>query len=141
MKQRGAIAKLRVFAQAPVERDHVQRIQMLALVLVDALDLDVEQRIGIDDDARAFMNPPREPLFVEPLDAAPAFAKRGVAGMRLEGFEAREIGDPALAERLVEQCRERRIAQHEEPARRDAVRDVVEAFRPELREIAQHRLP
>ncbi len=43
----------RVVLDPVVERDDVQHVEELALVLVDALDLHVEQRVGID--ARASM--------------------------------------------------------------------------------------
>ena len=64
----------------------MQHVQVLALVLVDALDLDVEQRLRIDHDAGAFANAKRERLLVEPLDRPPSLAKRRVAGVRFEGL-------------------------------------------------------
>jgi hypothetical protein len=45
---RGAILQGRIGAAAVVERDDEQRVQVLALVFVDALDLHVEQRVWID---------------------------------------------------------------------------------------------
>ena len=43
--------------------------------------------------------------------------------------------------RLVQELRQRRVAEHEEAARRDAVGHVVEALGPELREVPEHGLP
>ena len=45
---RGGIVERRVLAQPVVEHDDVQRVEQLPLVLVDALDLAVEDRVGID---------------------------------------------------------------------------------------------
>jgi hypothetical protein len=39
---------VRVVLDAVVEGDHMQHVEQLALVFVDALDLDVEQGVGID---------------------------------------------------------------------------------------------
>ena len=49
--------------------DDVQHIEQLPLVLVDALDLHVEQRVRIDDHSHVvFAITRRQPLLVGPLD-------------------------------------------------------------------------
>ena len=118
----------------------MQHVQMLALVLVDALHLDVEQRTGIDHDAGALADVARQPFLVGTLDAAPLLLEGAVPDPGLEGLEPREIRHPALAHRLIEQLRERRVAEHHEAARRHPIGDVAEALRPELRKVPQHRL-
>ena len=76
--------------QAQVARDDVQQAQMLALVLVDALDLDVEQRVRIHHHAGAAAHAKRQPLFVRPLDPAPALPERPAA--RAPGCSAPRSG-------------------------------------------------
>ena len=87
--------ELRILAQSLVERDDVQHVQVLALVLVDALHLDVEERRGVDDDAGALADALRERFLVQPLDAAPFLLKRGVVGARFERLEPRQIRRPS----------------------------------------------
>ena len=48
MKVRGCDLEARIRLEAVIQRDDVQDVQVLALVLVDALDLHVEQRVRID---------------------------------------------------------------------------------------------
>ena len=63
----------------------MQDVQVLPLVFVDALDLDVEQRIRIDADARlrCAIAAASVALFAR-LTAPPRFAERAVVGERLE---------------------------------------------------------
>src|SRR5690606_1633141 len=71
--------------QAVVDRDDVQDVQMLALVLVDALDLNVEQRVRVQGrlavDLREVF---RELGLVGTLDRGPTLAERRVLRKRFE---------------------------------------------------------
>ena len=71
--------------QPVIQRDDVQDVQVLALVLVDALDLHVEQRVRIDDHAGALAARMRRSraLFAR-LIARQRVAEAGVVGQRLE---------------------------------------------------------
>ena len=120
----------------------MQHVQVLALVLVDALDLDVEERRRVDRDAGALADAARERLLVGALDRAPSVLEGGVVGERLERAKPRQIGHPALADAVSSRSRARaRVAEDQEAARRDAVGDVVEALGPELGEVPEHGLP
>ena len=125
-----------------IERDDVQDVQVLALVLVDALDLHVEQRVRIDRRCRcAARDQLGEVALVGALDLAPLRAERRVVRERLELAAARSrslIQPSPIASR--DQTRQPRIAQHHPAARRHAVRLVAEPLRPQLVEVLQHVL-
>ncbi len=69
---------------AVIQRHDVQHLQVLALVLVDALHQNVENRIWIDRNAGALQSARRQFLFVGMLDVPPAGAKLGVLGQRFQ---------------------------------------------------------
>jgi hypothetical protein len=73
----------RVFLEPAIQRHDVQQIEMLALVLVDALDLDIEEPGGLEDDAGLRADVVGETLLVGLLDRAP----------RAPGIEPRRVAD------------------------------------------------
>ena len=128
---RGGTSRVGFFAQAVVEHDDVERVQELPLVLVDALDVRVEDRLGIDHLSRSGLEPAGEPHLGLALGSANGAAERLVFGQRLELLELLEIGDPAVADGVRDHPGERRIREQEEAPLRDAVRLVVEPAREE----------
>jgi superfamily II DNA helicase RecQ len=68
----------RVAAQPVVQRNDVQHVQQLALVLVEAFHLDVEQAHGVELDAGSQPDQGRQRDLVALLDRAPLAAERGV---------------------------------------------------------------
>ena len=86
--------QLGILLEPAVERDDVQHVQMLALVFVDALDLDVEQPGGIELNAGMRADVGGEALLVGQLDRAPVAAERGVIGMRLELAQRSQVRQP-----------------------------------------------
>ena len=78
---------MRVLAQAIVEHDDVQRVQQLPFVFVDALDLRVENRVGINSGHT-------QPLDETGLRLAFRFAdggaKRLVVGERFQFLQLRQ---------------------------------------------------
>ena len=71
---------------------------MLPLVLVDPLDLHVEQRVRIDDDARATADQLGQVALVLALDVAPRVEERGIVRRGLERAELVLVGNPVLAD-------------------------------------------
>jgi hypothetical protein len=128
----------RVAAQALPERDHVQHVQVLALVLVDALHLHVEQAVGIAGHAGAGLDHAGEIGLVGALRLPPLRAEGRVLGQRLELAQPLELAWPAVPDRLRDERGEARVGEHQEAPRRHAVRDVQELLRPQLVEVAQH---
>ena len=72
----------------PVKKsDQVQNVQVLALVLVQPLYLDVEERVRIYDDAGSFLDEAGQHTFIIGLNGLPIFLEVGVGGQRLEVLE------------------------------------------------------
>jgi hypothetical protein len=115
----------------------VERVEELALVLVEALDLHVEERIRIDGHAELALDELGERLLVAALHRGEARAEGGIVDVLLEALEALEIGDPLVADALGDERGEARVAGLEPAPRGDAVGLVVEALRPELVEVAE----
>ena len=131
--------ELRIGLQPVIQADDVQDVQVLALVLVDALDLHVEDRRRIDDDAGAFLDQSRQRGLVGVLDLAPLGAEIRIVGQRLELAQLRQVADPLIADALRDAMREPRIGQHHPAPRRHAIGLVGELLRPQLREVAAAR--
>ncbi len=127
----------RVLAQAMVEHDDVERVQQLPFVFVDALDLRVENAVGINPRQPQPLDEPQLGLMFRGDDCG---AKRFVIGERFQLFQLREVGDPAIADGLGYDGRQRRIGQQQPAARRNAVGFVVEAFREHGREVRHDAL-
>mmetsp|Transcript_21532 Transcript_21532/g.83660 ORF Transcript_21532/g.83660 Transcript_21532/m.83660 type:complete len:662 (+) Transcript_21532:1047-3032(+) len=124
-------ARVRVVADGLVAADHVQQVQQLALVFVDALDLDVEQAVEVHREAQLAADHAGQALLVGTLDGQELLAERRVGGQRLELGQGRQVLAPALADAAVQQRRQRRIGLLQPAPRRHAVGDVVEALRPD----------
>jgi len=80
---------------------------VLALVFVNPFDLDVEQRIGIDDDTRACPDFPGQPHLVRALDRSPLLAELRSVRERLELRQfLLGVADPRVADGLGDQAGE-----------------------------------
>jgi hypothetical protein len=86
--------------------EDVQELQVLALVLVQALDQHIEHGVGIDA-MPSDRECRRELQLVVPLDGAPFFAQLQVVGHRLQAAQLFEVVDPARARRAVSSCASR----------------------------------
>ena len=84
-----------------VARHHVEEVQELALVLVNALDLHVEQRIDSDLHAGAPPHLLGEPQLVGALDAAEMAAKFRILRRSDQPSDLLEIVLPGGAETLA----------------------------------------
>ena len=124
----GAVAR----EDAVVEDDDVEGEQELALVFVEALDLDVEERVGVDIDAEALADVVGEGLLVTALGVAEGADEGGVGGEVLKAAELREVADPAVADGAGDERGEARVGLEEPAALGDAVRLVGELGRPHL---------
>ena len=80
-----------------VERDHLQNLEKLALILVDALDLHVEKRIRIDFDEKLVRDELCESLFVRMAYARISRLEIQVVCVFLKALESIRIvqGTPA----------------------------------------------
>ncbi len=107
---------------------------------MDALDLDVEQRVGVDLDVEAFADQPRQHQLVVVLDAAELLLERVVAGAGLETFKQGGIVEHGFAAGFAQQIGQLRIGQHQPAAEGDAVGLVGDAPRIKMIEIVEHGL-
>ena len=125
---------------AVVEVDDVEDIEQLALVLVDALDLDVEEGIDIEADAAFFFDEIGQALLVGALDFAPFLVESLVVGKGLELAHLRQVGDPVLADALIQGLAEQGVAPAQPATLGDAIGLVVEFLRPQFVEVVEQAL-
>ena len=113
----------RVRIDAVVQHEDVQRVEQLALILVQALHLHVEHRIRIDLHALLARQPVGKACLVLALDAGELLAESGVVAQRQDVLDLLDVVTPAVADALIQQRGQARIGQHQPAARRDAVGD------------------
>jgi hypothetical protein len=77
----------------------VQDVEVLALVLVDALDLHVEHRVGVETDAGALGGRSASRALLARLTARHSARNAGVVGQRLELAQPSRSRHPAVADR------------------------------------------
>ena len=118
---------VRVALQLLIEVDNMHRVQKLTLILVQALDLHVEDRVGVEHDALRLFDVGGKIELIRALDLAEAVQHRGVVCIGLELFKrfgVQEVFIPARerAHELVEP----RVDLREPAAVVDAVGHIFE---------------
>ena len=81
-----------------VARHDVQQVEQLPLVLVDALDLHVEQRVHVEVDADAALHLGVETTLVGQLDLAELAPEPGVVRQPAQALEFLEVVLPRVPE-------------------------------------------
>ena len=94
-----------ILLEPVVEGNDVQHVEVLAFVLVDPLDLNVEHPGRIQLDVGRRVQVFREPCLVGALDVSPSLAELGVIDERLQPAQPVQLHQPAVADRLVESVR------------------------------------
>ena len=79
---------------------------MLTLVLVDALDLDIEHPVGVQLDPGHRVDVPGQARLVVALHVAPFEAEGGVVDEGLQPAQALQVGQPAVTDGAVQQLAE-----------------------------------
>ncbi len=138
MKARCGIDSPGLLLEPMVERDDVQHVEVLALVLVDALDLDVEHPVRVQLDTGHRVDVLGQARFVGALDVAPLLPEGGIVDELLQPAQPLQIGQPAVTDGAVQQLAQPGVGQRQEPAWRHAVGLVAEPLRPELVEVLEH---
>ena len=113
-----------------VAGDDVQHGEVLALVLVDPLHLDVEERTGVQLDAALVGEGGEEALGVSGRPV-PGIEEPGVLQVRLEADKALEVDFPSTSQRAVEHPCEGGVGEAEEAAGGDAIGDRQVLVRPQ----------
>lgn len=110
-----------------VSVDDAKDVHLLALVLVDSLDLDVEERGGIDTDARRGLDVLGQAYLVGVLDLRPLLAELLVVDADLELVQLGEVLEELVAARLgSNELRQAGVGLVQPASRGDAVCDVGE---------------
>ena len=117
---------VRVLLEEVVVRDNVHRVELLALVLVQTLNLYIKNAVNIQLCARRFLNVLRETLLVFTLDFAESLENRSVVCENLELDELGSVLLEALADALGEQVGKSLVALEQPAAVSDTVGDVLE---------------
>ena len=116
----------RMAADLVIERDGLNQVEQLALIFVDALDLDVEQRVGVQPYAGQVPQMGGEGHLVGALDQGDPFPKCGISGQRVQVLQSVGVVKEAFPNRIAQQAGEVRVALLQPAARRDAVGLVVD---------------
>eukprot|EP00047_Mylnosiga_fluctuans_P003292 m.228426 g.228426 ORF g.228426 m.228426 type:complete len:867 (+) comp11740_c0_seq1:45-2645(+) len=126
-----------VLLHAVVEGDDVQDVEQLALVLVQALDLDVEERVRVDLDAVLLGQVLGKLLLVDQLCIDDVGKELGVVSQRAQRGKLVQVLDPRLANALGDERGEGHVALQQPAARRDAVGLILELLGPQLEEVLE----
>ena len=122
------------------QRDGFEDVEELALVLMDALDVNVEQRGRLDRDAGQVAKQAREPLLVLRPHGGVAAGEFRVGRFLFQPREAFRIVQHAVAELLAQQRHQPFVRLEQPAAEADAVGLVDDPRRRNLGEIAEHGL-
>ena len=87
--------------QSVVQNDDMKDVQKLALVFVNAFDLAVKDRVGIDDLTRGSLEPVGECNLGLAFRVAKLLAEAGVVGQGQQIAELRQVADPVFADLLA----------------------------------------
>src|SRR5262249_19009456 len=100
---------VRLGKDLPISRDRIQNIEQLALIFVNAFDLDIEQRAGVDVQPEALPNYPGEPHLVGTLDRCKTLLQRLVVCLIGEAAQGRRVIEDGRTAYFAQQAGERRI--------------------------------
>ncbi|CSB33643.1 Uncharacterised protein [Vibrio cholerae] len=89
-----------IIDEAMVERQDVQHIEMLTLVLMQTFDLHIENRIGIELDAHVIFHPISQTRFVGFFHFHKAFLERGIFGVLRHFGQLVQLRRPLMANLL-----------------------------------------
>mmetsp|Transcript_1099 Transcript_1099/g.3058 ORF Transcript_1099/g.3058 Transcript_1099/m.3058 type:complete len:928 (+) Transcript_1099:706-3489(+) len=117
--------------------DDGQHVEVLALVLVDALDLDVEQRVHVDVLAVHALDELRELGLLLALDRRPLGLERLVGRVLAQLLQALHVVDPAVADGVGDEGRQLGVAPRQPAAGCHAVGLVLELGGEDLVEVVQ----
>ena len=132
--------RLRIGDDVLVTRDHVQHVEQLPLVFVDALDLHVEQTVRADLDAGAMFDVRSEAGLVGAFDGHELVAENSVVELRFNLLELAQMRAPVRPDGLVEQDGQAGIGLRKPAARRHPICHIREAVRPQRSEVGEDGL-
>src|SRR5262245_32311348 len=98
--------QLWIGSEPVVQHDDMQRVEQLALVFMNALNLAVENRIAVDNKTRCSVEPTRKSLLGGLLGLAETVHETAVVGKWQQPLQLTEIVHPSVANRLRDQTRQ-----------------------------------
>ena len=110
--------------------DHLQGVEVLALVFVDALHLHVEQAGGIHEHTCIPVDVGGQLALHRQLGVAPELEEAVVVLPLLQLAQVLHVGDPVWSHVLIQQGRHLGVGQGDPAPRGDAIGDVGELLRP-----------
>ena len=120
---------IRFLAHGLIKSDGFQNVQQLALVFVDPLDLDIEDRVGIELDVQSVHGPIGQHHFVGAPDLGQALMHGRVVGKGCEPFQRVRIVQHTFPNRFDQQAGKAWVRLEQPTAERDAVRFVYDPVR------------
>ena len=105
---------------------------MLAFIFMQTFDLNIKQRMRIDLNAGTRFDERRKLHLIFLFDSAILRAEFRVVGKFFQINKLVEIVRPLIFQRLIQQCRQRRVALFNPATRRNTISDIVEFRRPQL---------
>ena len=124
--------------QQELQLRDVHRAQKLALILVQALDLHVKDRVAVEREAVRAEHPRGQPLLVERLDLLEPRKHGGIIRRALQTRELLGVQEIAItAEHIAHERVQAGIALGKPPAVVNAVCDIGKAARIERADIAE----
>ena len=132
------IIRVRVFEQPLVYGENMQRIHVLALVLVQTLDLYVENAVWVNDLALRALNVLGKALLVVQLDLGKLLLHGGIVLIFHQLLKLSSIVDEAVARQLGDKGSKLRVRLVQPAAMCNAVCDVLKFIRPLGVEVVEH---
>ena len=111
---------------AVIEIHHLHDVQQLALVCMEALDLDIEDGVRVNDEPALAFDVLRETNLVRALGGADALEEGGITFEVGELFKFGGVIEPGIADRLADEFRVGGVCFGEEAAVADTIGLVVE---------------
>jgi hypothetical protein len=131
---------LRVRQNLVVACDHVQHVEQLALVLVHALDLHVEQAVRIDLNREFTQDVVGQAALVLLLGQAHGIVERGFVGQLAQPDQLVQVAPPVRADAVVDQLGQGPVGLGQPSPRGDAIGLVAKALGKQAREIREDGL-
>ena len=97
-----------ILNQTEVLMNNVQHVEQLALILMNAFDLDIKQRLRVDGHSRRVLDDDGQPFFVGALDAHEFLLKPRILASGSSALRASRSVIQPVANGLSEQLRQER---------------------------------
>ncbi len=101
----GRYLRSRIFFDPVIKCNDVEYIKMLTLVFMDMLQLNIEERSGINGNSSPVMNNPRKITLIVMLNLLPLLNKCRIVGKGFELFDFFQLPDPAVSDRIRDKFR------------------------------------